>query len=172
MKRLQKMSLIASLVCNGHKCGICVEAKHCKKPFKPVLSRQTELLELVHSDLADFKNTESRDGKRYYITFVDDHSRYTKVYLLRTKDEAENMFLIYKAEVENQLDRKIKRLRSDRGGEYGTTFLKELCEKNGIIHELSSPYTPQQNGIAERKNRTLKEMINAMLISYGLSDNM
>ncbi|XP_057535237.1 uncharacterized protein LOC130813420 [Amaranthus tricolor] len=59
MKRLQKMSLIASLVCNGHKCGICVEAKHCKKPFKPVLSRQTELLELVHSDLADFKNIES-----------------------------------------------------------------------------------------------------------------
>ena len=143
-----------------------------KKRFKPVVERKTELLELIHTDLADFKSTESRGGKRYYITFVDDHSRYTKVYLLRTKDEAEKMFLIYKAEVENQLDRKVKRLRSDRGGEYGTTFLKELCEQNGIIHEVSAPRTLEQNGIAERKNRTLKEMMNAMLISSGLSDNM
>ena len=173
LKRLQTMSLIPNLNSNGHnKCEICVEAKHSRTHFRPVTSRQTELLELIHSDLADFKNTESRGGKRYYITFVDDHSRYTKVYLLRTKDEAEQKFLIYKAEVENQLDRKIKRFRSDRGGEYGTTFLKELCEQNGIIHELSAPYTPQQNGIAERKNRTLKEMMNAMLISSGLPDNM
>lgn len=61
------------------------------------------------------------------------------------------MFLKFKTEVENQLDKKIKRLRSDRGGEYGTNFLKDFCEKNGIIHEFSAPYTPQQNGIAERK---------------------
>ena len=78
------------------------------------------------------------------------------------------MFLKHKAEVENQLDRKIKRLRSDRGGEYGTIFLENFCEKNGIIHETSAPYTPQQNGIAERKYRTLKEMMNAMLLSSGM----
>ena len=77
-----------------------------------------------------------------------------------------------KAEVENQLDRKIKRLRSDRDGEYDTNSLSIFCEKNGIIHETSAPYTPQQNGIAERKNRTLKEIMNAMLISSGLPDNM
>ena len=68
------------------------------------------------------------------------------------------MFLKYKAEVENQLDKKIKRLRSDRDGEYSTNTLEAFCEKNGIIHEVSAPYTPQQNGVAERKNRTLKEM--------------
>ena len=82
------------------------------------------------------------------------------------------MFLKYKGEVENQLHRKIKRLRSYRGGEYDTNSLTTFCAKNGIIHELSTPYTPQQIGVAERKNRTLKDMMNAMLISSGLSDNM
>ena len=92
--------------------------------------------------------------------------------MLKTKDEAEEAFLKYKAEVENQLDRKIKRLRSDRGGEYGTNTLKDFCEKIGVIHEVSAPRTPQQNGVAERKNRALKDMMNSMLISYGLSDDM
>ena len=82
------------------------------------------------------------------------------------------MFLKYKVEVENQLDRKIKRLRSDRGDEYDTNSLTVFCEKNGIIRETSAPYTPQQNGIAERKNHTLKDMRNAMLVSSGLPDNM
>ncbi|KAK8609373.1 hypothetical protein V6N13_061822 [Hibiscus sabdariffa] len=133
-----------------------------------VLGKGKVLLKLT----SDFRNTESKGGKHYYITFVDDFSRYTKVYLLRTKDEAENVFLIYKVEVENQLDRRIKRLRSDRVGEYGSNFLKEVCEKNGIIHETSAPYFPQQNDIAERKNRTLKEMMNSLLISSRLTDNM
>ena len=87
---------------------------------------------------------------------MDEFSRYTKVYLLRSKDEAEQKFLVFKSEVENQLDKRIKRLRSDRGGEFSTSFLKEVCETHGIIHEFTAPYCPQQNGIAERKNRTLK----------------
>ena len=78
----------------------------------------------------------------------------------------------YKAEVENQLDRKIKRLRSDRGGECGTNSLTSFYEKNDIIHKTSAPYIPQQNGIAERKNRTLNDMMNAMLVSSGLPDNI
>ena len=75
--------------------------------------------------------------------FCRHYSRYTKVYLLKSKDEDEEMFVKYKTEVENQLDRKIKRLRSDRGGEYDINFLTAFCEKNGIIHEPSAPYTPQ-----------------------------
>lgn len=82
------------------------------------------------------------------------------------------MFLKYKAEVENQLNKKIKRLRSDRGGEYNTTSLKDFFEKNGIIHEFTAPYTPQQNGIAKRKNRTLKDMMNAMMINSSMRDYM
>ena len=78
------------------------------------------------------------------------------MYLIRSKDEAENMFYVYKAEVENQLDRKIKRLRSDRGGKYVTNSLKEFSEKNGIIHVFTAPYSPQQNGIAVRKKQNFK----------------
>jgi len=150
LKRLRNMRLIPNVNAdNFSKCDVCVEAKFAKKPFKSVTARKTELLELVHSDLANFKNTISKGGKKWYIIFVDDYSRYTKVYLLKSKDEAEKMFLKYKAEVENQLDRKIKRLRSDRGRKYGTNFLTAFCEKNGITHETSAPYIPQQNGIAE-----------------------
>jgi len=86
------------------KCPVCVEVKFVKKPLKSVTTRKTDLLELVHSNLANFKNTMSKGGKKWYITFVGDYSRYTKVYLLKSKDEAEEMFLKYKAEVENQLD--------------------------------------------------------------------
>ena len=74
------------------------------------------------------------------------------------------MFLSYKAEVENQLDRKIKRIRSDRGGEY--IPLNDYCEKEGIIHEVTPPYSPKSNGVAERKNRTLKEMMNSLLLQH------
>ncbi|KAL0546105.1 hypothetical protein IC582_016010 [Cucumis melo] len=154
------------------KCPICVESKFHKKPFKLVDSRTIDLLELIHSDLADFRTTTSRDGKNYYVSFVDDYSRFTKIYLIKTKDEAGSMFLKFNAESENQLGKKIKRLRLDRGGEYSDKTLKDFCESNGIIHEFTAPYSPQQNGIAERKNRTLKEMMNAMLLSSGLSDNM
>ncbi|KAA0058501.1 ty1-copia retrotransposon protein [Cucumis melo var. makuwa] len=154
------------------KCPICIESKFHKKPFKPVEYRTTELLELIHSDLADFRTTTSRGSKNYYVSFVDDYSRFTKIYLIKTKNEAVSMFLKFKAESENQLGKRIKRLRSDRGGEYSDKTLKEFCESNGIIHEFTAPYSPQQNGIAERKNRTLKEMMNAMLLSSGLSDNM
>ncbi|KAD4586033.1 hypothetical protein E3N88_23634 [Mikania micrantha] len=98
-------------------------------------------------------------------------TRYCYVYLLKSKDEAIDKFVLYKTEVENQLNKKIKVLRSDRGGEYVSPFA-DICAQNGIIHECTAPYSPQQNGIAERKNRTLKEMMNVMLISSGMSQDM
>ena len=94
----------------------------------------------------------SRGGKKYYITFVDDFSRYTKVYLLSSKDEVGEKFLIYKAKVENQLNLKINKVRSNRGWEYDGVSLKKFCESNEIIHEVTSPYTLEHNGIVERKN--------------------
>jgi transposase InsO family protein len=91
------------------------------------------------------------------------------VYLLKTKDKALHYFKAYKAEVENQLERKIKRLRSDRGGEYFSSEFTEFYVEHGIIHERTLPYSPQSNGIAERKNRTLTELVNTMLGTAGLS---
>ena len=108
------MLLKLSLENNG-KCEVCVESKTTKKSCKHV-EKGSELLSLIHSDLGDLKNTMIRDSKRFYITFVDDYSRYTRVYILRNKDEVMDAFIKYKNEVENQLSKKIKRLRSDRGG--------------------------------------------------------
>ena len=82
------------------------------------------------------------------------------------------MFIKFKTEVENQKNKKIKRLKSDRGGEYSSALFKKICEENDIIHEVTTPSTPEQNGIAERKNRTPKDMMNARLISFGLPSNM
>ena len=105
------------------------------------------------------------------MTFIDDCTRYCYVYLLRYKDETLEKIMHYKNEVENQLGRKIKAIRSDRGGEYDAAF-DRFCQEHGIIHQTSTPYTPQQNRIAKRKNITLKEMMNAMLINSGLPQNL
>ena len=97
------------------------------------------------------------------MAFIDDCTRFCYVYLLKTKDEALHYFKVYKAKVENQLEKKIKRLRSDRGGEYFSNEFSEFCAVHGIIHERTPPYSPQSNGIAERKNRTLTDLGNAIL---------
>ena len=103
------------------------------------------------------------------MTFIDDASRFCYVYLWQTKDEALDYFKIYMAEVENQLERKSKRLRSDHGGEYFPKIFDEFCEEHGIIHERTPPYSRESNGVAERKNHTLTDLVNAMLDTGGLS---
>ncbi|XP_070045426.1 uncharacterized protein [Nicotiana tomentosiformis] len=120
---------------------------------------------LNKADLADFKNTINKGGKKYYITFVDDFSRYTKIYLLKSKDEAKNMFLKYKAEVENQLDRKIKRLRSDRGGEYNTNTLESFCEKMCYANE-------HENELRRSKRRRIEASFGPDFITTFLTENI
>ena len=117
------------------------------------------------------KSIPSRGGNKYFITFIDDCSWYCYVYLLSSKDEAMNAFKSYKAEVETQLNKKIKIIRSDRGGEYEFPF-EEICTELGIVHQMIAPYTPQSNGVAERKNRSLKETMNALLNSSCLPQNL
>ena len=116
--------------------------------------------------MCDLKFVQTRGGKKYFITFINDCTRYCYVYLLRSKDEALEMFKLYKTEVENQLGKTIKMVRSDRGGEYDAS-LNEFCAQHGVIHQTITAYSPQQNGIAKRKNKTLKEMMNAMLLSQA-----
>ena len=130
------------------------------------MTRETKLLELIHSDLGDLKQTMTRGGKKFYVTFIDDYFRFTRIYLFRNKDEAFDMFLSYK----NQLDRKIKRIRFDRRGKY--IPLNDYCNKEGIIHEVTPPYSPEANGVVERKNRTLKEMMNFVLVSASAPNNL
>jgi len=100
---------------------------------------------------------------------IDDATRFCYAYLLKSKDEMLDYFKIYKAEVENQLERKIKRLRSNRGGEYFPRLFDEFYEEHGIIYKRTPPYSPESNGIAERKSHTLTDLVNTMLDTTGLS---
>jgi transposase InsO family protein len=146
-----------------------VQLKQPRKSHKAAEARNLAPLELVHLDLCEMNGDLTKGGKRYFMIFIDDCTIFCYVYLLKTKDEALHYFKVYKAKVENQLERKIKRLRSDRGGEYFSSEFTEFCVEHGIIYERTPPYSPQSNGIAKRKNRTLTELVNAMLDTAGSS---
>ncbi|GJY48599.1 zinc finger, CCHC-type containing protein [Tanacetum coccineum] len=163
-KRMQDMSkdgLIPAFDMDTEKCQTCMLNKITKKPFQNV-KHETEVLELIHNDLCDPHATPSLGNKKYFVTFIDDASRFCYVYLLHSKDEALDKFKVFKTKVELQQG-SIKRYR---GGEYMDTL---YFQSVGIIHEMTAPYTLQQNGISERKNRVLKEMVNSMLSYSGLS---
>ncbi|GJX31721.1 zinc finger, CCHC-type containing protein [Tanacetum coccineum] len=166
MLEMSKDELIPAIDENPDKCTTCMLTKITRKPFKSI-TRKSVILELIHSDLCDFHATPSLGNKKYVITFIDDASRFCYVYLLHAKDEALDKFRIYKTEVELQQNDLVKTLRTDRGGEY---YDPVFFQSVGIIHETTAPYTPQQNGVAERKNRALKEMVNSMLSYSGLSE--
>ena len=112
----------------------------------------------------------SPHGEQYYILFIDDFSRMCWIGLLKHKDEAFKKFQIFKALVENELDLKIKCLRSDRGGEYISDEFFDFCEQHGIKRQFSVAGTPQQNGVAERMNRAVQQMARAMLDDSGILD--
>nr|GEZ33495.1 Pol polyprotein [Tanacetum cinerariifolium] len=164
MHRLIKFNSIPNFhIDSKYKCKTCIEAKLTRTSFKSVKQR-TEPLDMVHIDICDLKSLPMKGGNKYFITFINICIKYFYVYLLKSKDEAIDKFVLYKTKVENQLGKKIKVVRSDRGGKYVSPFV-ELCAKHGIRHEFTAPYSPWQNGISKRKNRTLKEMVTAMLIS-------
>jgi transposase InsO family protein len=99
----------------------------------------------------------------YYVSFIDDFSRNTWIYFLRKKSEVFDKFKEFKALVENQTEKKIKVLRTDNGGEFCGNEFEEFCKKCGIARQKTTPYTPQQNGVAERMNKTLMEKARSML---------
>lgn len=150
------------------KCEVCLKAKQARLPFAKSISKSVGVLDLIHTDVCGPMQTTSMGGKRYILTFIDDFSRYTVIYLLKEKSEVEAKLREYVAMVENKFAKKPIVLRSDRGGEYTgdkvTTFLKS----KGIQIQYTAPYTPQQNGVAERKNRTLVEMARCMLEDASL----
>ena len=151
-KSIEYMSKHGLISCKNDvndKCDVCIQAKMTRKPF-PSIERTSKILELVHFDICELNGVLTR-GNRYFIIFIDDHSRFTYVYLMKTKDQAFDMFKCYRSEVENQKKNKIKILRSDRGGEYFSFEFSTYCEEHGIVHETSAPYTPQRNGLVERK---------------------
>ena len=124
------------------------------------------MLELIHTDVCGPMSTQAKGGYEYFITFTNDYSGYGYVYLMRQKSKAFEKFKEFRAEVENQLGKHIRAIRSDRGGEYLLGDFKDYLTQNGIISRLTAPKTPQQDGVAERRNKTLLEMVRSMM-SYS-----
>ena len=120
-------------------------------------------LEWLHIDLFGLVSTASINGKKYGLVIVDDFSRWIWVKFLRTKDEAYEVFSTFCTQVQSEKELKILKVRSDHGGEFENEPFENFCEEHGIIHEFSSPKTPQQNGFVERKNRSLQEMARTMI---------
>ncbi|KAI8436415.1 hypothetical protein MSG28_010011 [Choristoneura fumiferana] len=149
-------------------CITCKEGKQTRLPFKSSGVKVNKPLELVHSDICGPMETQSLGGARYFLTFLDDYSKRISVYFLRNKSEALDKFKEFKQEVENQLDARIKILRTDNGLEYDNKNFSDFLKSAGIIHQTTTPYTAEQNGSAERMNRSLVERAKCMLLNANL----
>ena len=144
-------------------CAHCISGKHSRTSFLPSSYRALSVLELLHMDLCGPISPQTIGGKRYFILIVDDYSRCMWVALLKEKSEALEQFKKFKTIAEAEKGVKIKSIRSDRGGEFTSDYFKELCDKSGIKKQLTAPYTLQQNGVVERKNRTIMGLVRSML---------
>lgn len=165
---LSRKCMVNGMRINGNVMANCDTCMVCKVHVLPFPNQsQTiskELLELVHSDVCGPFRTTSVGGSKYFVTFIDDKSRRIFVYFMRSKSEVFEKFKIFKAQVEKQTGCKIKSLRSDNGREYINSNFDLYLEKEGITRQLTVPHTPQQNGVAERANRTLVEMARSMMV--------
>ncbi|CAL2266202.1 unnamed protein product [Prunus armeniaca] len=145
-------------------CSGCAISKSHRNSFdKEKAWRATQPLELIHSDICGPMQVTTLGGNMYFLTFIDDHTRMCWVFFLQHKSQAFNIFKRFKSMVELQSGYQIKRLRSDRGGEYTSLEFSKFCEELGLERQLTVAYSPQQNGVAERKNRTVVEMARAMM---------
>jgi transposase InsO family protein len=148
-------------------CSACQAWKQvgAHHPTKNILP-SSRLLKLLHMDLFGPITYISIGGNKYGLVIVDDFSRFTWVFFLQDKSEAKGVVKKFIRRVQNEFELKFKNIRSDNSSEFRNTQVEEFQDEEGIKHELSAPYTPQQNGIIERKNRTLIEAARTMLDEY------
>ena len=162
--KLQKDGVLESFdLRSDDTCESCLLGKMTKGSFGGSFEPSKGLLDVIHTDVCGPFRSTTKDDNRFYVTFTDDYSRYGYVYLIKHKSETFEKFKEFKNEVENQLGLKIKILRSDRGGEYLSQEFKEYLKDCGIIAQYTPPRTPQLNGVAERRNRTLLDMVRSMM---------
>ncbi|MCO5564735.1 hypothetical protein L7F22_018403 [Adiantum nelumboides] len=152
-----------------HVCEGCVLGKMHRFAFsQDGYVRATRKLQFVHSDVCGPMRTPSVGNSLYFVTFIDDFSRFCWVYPLKAKSHVFAIFQHFVSMVENETGCKVQTLCTDRGGEYMSGAFKDFLGKKGIKHQCTMPYTPQQNGVAERKNRSLMEMARCMLKAKSL----
>jgi hypothetical protein len=134
-------------------CKHCILGKMTQLPFPTSCTKTTAPLQLVHSDVWGPAPVTAHNGTKYYVSFIDDFSRFTWFFPLKHKSEVLPTFIHFKSTIENLLSHKLKIIRTDCGGEYTDTAFQNFCSTNGIFHQFSCPHTHQQNGVAERKHR-------------------
>jgi hypothetical protein len=181
MECLVKQSILPLLEFSDlEQCIDCIKGKFAKQ-IKKGAKRSTGVLEIIHTNICGPFSVMSVDGFDSFITFTYDYSHYGYIYPIKEKSEALDKLKIFKAEVENQHNLKIKVVRSDRGGEYygrHTPYgqapgpFARYLQANGIVAQYSTPGEPQQNGVAERRNRTLMDMVRSMLSYSTLPVNL
>ncbi|GJS51998.1 putative RNA-directed DNA polymerase [Tanacetum coccineum] len=149
-------------------CEICLKAKQTREPFPLSEHKSTALGELVHLDLWGPYKVVSKEGHRYFLTIVDDYSRAVWAYLLKSKEEVFDCVYTFFNLIKNQFHKSVKVFRSDNGTEFLNHKMTKFCGTNGIIHQTSCAYTPQQNGIVERKHRHLLNVARSLLFQGGI----
>lgn len=154
-------------------CDSCLVGKQTRLSFPQATSyRSSQALGLLHADLCGPISPATLASNRFIFVIIDDCTRYMWSILLKDKGEAYEKFKSFKLFVEKDVNKKIGTLRTDRGGEFTSTSFQEFCNNNGIRRHLTAPYTPQQNGVVERRNRTLMEMTRSMLKAKGVPNYM
>ena len=167
--RLHKDSLLDSFDYESiETCESCLLGKKTKAPFVGQSERASELLGLVHTDVYGPMNSTARGGFQYFITFTEDLSRYSYIYLMRNKAESFEKFKEFQNEVQNHIGKTIKFLRSDHGGEYLSHEFSDHLQNCGIVPQLTPPKMPQWNDVSEQRNRTLLDMVRSMMSQTDL----
>ncbi|XP_075084694.1 uncharacterized protein LOC142167952 [Nicotiana tabacum] len=174
LKKLVRKDLVRGLPKSSFKnhkvCDACVKGKQVRSSFKPKREVSTsKSLDLLHMDLCGPMRVESKGGKKYIFVIVEDYSRFTWTLFLRTKDETFEVFVAFVKMIQVKMGNNVVCIRSDHGIEFDNAKFDEFCTENGITHNVLAPRTPQQNGVVERKNRTLKDMARTMLIDSGIA---
>ncbi|PKU80445.1 Retrovirus-related Pol polyprotein from transposon TNT 1-94 [Dendrobium catenatum] len=153
---------------NHNSCEFCTAAKCHKLVFPHSNHRQSHPLDLIHSDVWGPAPTVTNQGFRFYVIFIDDCTRYTWIYPLQFKSDVFSVFVTFKTQIENFAGRRIKTIRTDGGTEFVNSSFHNFLRSNGISHQISCPYTPEQNGLAERKHRHIIETTRALLLTASL----
>ena len=158
-------SLFAKSDISGFRCDICELAKSHRVSFPLILNKSPLLFMVIHSDVWCPSKVPTLSGSRWFVTFTDDCTRMTWLCLKKTKDEVNLLFKKFHKVIETQYNVKVRVLRSDNGGEYQSSDLQKYLEGHDIIHHTTCFNTPQQNGVAKRKNRHLLEVVRASMIA-------
>ncbi|KAI7815493.1 Retrovirus-related Pol polyprotein, partial [Rhyzopertha dominica] len=165
---MKKLPEVCKITNTNEKCDICIQGKMKRKKFEVSKEETNEILKIVHSDVVGKITPNSLGGAQYFVTFLDDFSRYSEVALIKRKDEVLANFKIFVQKSENIQGITLKALQSDNGGEYTSNEFKQYLNTKGILHRLTIPGTPQQNGKAERLNQTLLNIVRCLLLQSGL----